>query len=86
MKTIISLLVAAVFAMPAMAADAPATPETKKVCVMQKDAKTGKEKEVCKTIKIHKKHEGTKVPDKAPAKTPPKKEDKKPAKKDEKKN
>lgn len=36
-------------------------PKTKKACVMQKDAKTGKEKEVCKTIKVHKKHEGTKV-------------------------
>lgn len=41
-----------------------AEPETKRVCVMQKDAKTGKEKEVCKTVKIHKKLEGTKVPEK----------------------
>lgn len=41
-----------------------AEPETKRVCVMQKDAKTGKEKEVCKQVKIHKKLEGTKVPDK----------------------
>jgi hypothetical protein len=41
-----------------------AEPETKKVCVMQKDAKTGKEKEVCKNVKIHKKLEGTKVPEK----------------------
>ena len=38
--------------------------ETKKVCVMQKDAKTGKEKEVCKDVKQHKKLEGTKVPEK----------------------
>ena len=38
--------------------------ETKKACVMQKDAKTGKEKEVCKEIKVHKKLEGTKVPEK----------------------
>ena len=38
--------------------------ETKKVCVMQKDAKTGKDKEVCKTVKVHKKLEGTKIPDK----------------------
>lgn len=38
--------------------------DTKKVCVDQKDAKTGKSKEVCKTIKVHKKLEGTKVPDK----------------------
>jgi hypothetical protein len=30
---------------------------TKKECVKQKDAKTGKEKEVCKTIKVHKKLE-----------------------------
>ena len=41
-----------------------AEPETKRVCVMQKDAKTGKEKEVCKEVKIHKKLEGTKVPEK----------------------
>ena len=38
--------------------------ETKKVCVEQKDAKTGKTKEVCKEVKQHKKLEGTKVPDK----------------------
>lgn len=42
----------------------PAKPETKKVCVTQKDAKTGKDKEVCKNVKVHKKHEGTKVPPK----------------------
>jgi azurin len=45
--------------MPALAAEE--APKTKKACVMQKDAKTGKEKEVCKTVKVHKKHEGTKV-------------------------
>jgi hypothetical protein len=38
--------------------------ETKKACVMQKDAKTGKEKEVCKEIKVHKKLDGTAVPEK----------------------
>jgi len=38
--------------------------ETKKSCVMQKDQKTGKEKEVCKEIKVHKKLDGTKVPEK----------------------
>lgn len=59
-------------ALPVQAAD-DAKPETKRVCVMQKDAKTGKDKEVCRTIKIHKKHEGTKVPDKAPAKKDEKK-------------
>jgi hypothetical protein len=36
--------------------------ETKRACVMQKDQKTGKEREVCKTIKVHKKLEGTPVP------------------------
>jgi hypothetical protein len=34
-----------------------ASGETKKSCVTQKDAKTGKEKEVCKNIKVHKKLE-----------------------------
>jgi hypothetical protein len=43
---------------PAMAS------ETKKVCVEQKDQKTGKMKEVCKEVKVHKKLEGTKVPEK----------------------
>lgn len=38
--------------------------ETKKVCVKQMDAKTKKEREVCKNVKIHKKLEGTKVPEK----------------------
>ena len=38
--------------------------ETKKACVIQKDQKTGKEKEVCKEIKVHKKLEGTAVPEK----------------------
>ena len=38
--------------------------ETKKACVTQKDPKTGKDKEVCKEIKVHKKLEGTKVPEK----------------------
>lgn len=38
--------------------------ETKKACVTQKDPKTGKEKEVCKEIKVHKKLDGTPVPEK----------------------
>ena len=38
--------------------------EEKKVCVKELDAKTKKEKEVCKTIKVHKKLEGTTIPDK----------------------
>jgi Na+-transporting methylmalonyl-CoA/oxaloacetate decarboxylase gamma subunit len=49
-------------------AEETAAPKTKRVCVDQKDPKTGKVKEVCKTIKIHKKFEGTKVPEKAPKK------------------
>ena len=41
-------------------AEAPANkPATKKACVKQLDPKTKKEKEVCKTIKIHKKLEVT---------------------------
>ena len=38
-------------------------PETKKACIKTTDAKTGKEVEKCKVVKIHEKHEGTKVPD-----------------------
>jgi hypothetical protein len=34
-------------------------PATKKACVKQLDPKTKKEKEVCKTIKVHKKLEVT---------------------------
>lgn len=37
--------------------------ETKKVCHAEKD-RTGKEKQVCREIKIHKKLDGTKVPPK----------------------
>jgi hypothetical protein len=37
--------------------------ETKKVCNKQKDSK-GKEVQVCKEIKVHKKLDGTKVPPK----------------------
>ena len=38
--------------------------EEKKVCVKELDSKTKREKEVCKTIKVHKKLEGTKIPEK----------------------
>jgi hypothetical protein len=44
------------------------TPKTKRVCVDQTNPKTGKVTPVCRTIKIHKKFEGTKVPEKAPKK------------------
>jgi hypothetical protein len=43
-------------------------PKTKKVCIKTTDAKTGKEVEKCKTVTLHEKHEGTKVPEKAPKK------------------
>ena len=55
-------VVAAIFAVnvnnPAFAA------ETKRVCVEQTDPKTKKPKQVCRDVKVHKKLEGTKVPDK----------------------
>lgn len=35
--------------------------ETKKVCHAEKD-KTGKEKQVCREVRVHKKLDGTKVP------------------------
>ena len=59
MKSIL-LVLALAFA----ATSALAEVEKKKVCVMQKDPKTNKEKEVCKDVKQHKKLEGTKVPEK----------------------
>jgi hypothetical protein len=59
MKYILAMMIG-LFATTAVYAEA----ETKKVCVKQKDAKTGKDKEVCKTVKVHKKLEGTKIPDK----------------------
>lgn len=73
MKALMALFLTAAFAMPALAADE--APKTKRACVMQKDAKTGKEKEVCKEIKVHKKHEGTKPED--AKKADPKKVEKK---------
>lgn len=43
---------------------ASAATETKKVCVEQKNQKTGKTSNVCKVIKIHKKLEVAPVPEK----------------------
>ena len=43
-------------------------PKTKKVCIKTTDPKTGKEVEKCRVTKIHEKHEGTVVPEKAPKK------------------
>jgi hypothetical protein len=54
MKTLLTLI-AVVFATSTLAAG-----ETKRVC--RPDPKTNKE--VCKNIKVHKKVEGTKVPEK----------------------
>ena len=61
MKKLLALLtlaLAASFTLPAFAGG-----EEKKVCETKVDPKTKKEKEVCKTIKVHKKVEGDKVPD-----------------------
>lgn len=75
MKKVLALLVAGLLASSlAYANHEPGheAPKTKKVCVDIQgkdgkpviDAKTKKPKQDCKTIKIHKKHEGTKIPDK----------------------
>jgi hypothetical protein len=58
---IISMILFLLFAPLSMAAFAA---ETQKVCVKEFDNKTKKEKEVCKTIKVHKKLEGTVIPPK----------------------
>jgi hypothetical protein len=66
MKAFILALTLA-FAVPAYAAENN-KPETKRVCkdVVQNGKvvknKDGSTKQECRTIKIHKKHEGTKVP------------------------
>lgn len=63
MKKILAVLLVA------FATTATAAPEIKEVCKDKKDAKgqvvkgkDGKPVQVCKKIKVHKKHEGTKVP------------------------
>jgi hypothetical protein len=50
MKNLIAVALVGVFAV-----GVAQSAETKKVCVKQTDPKTKKEKEVCKTIKVHKK-------------------------------
>ncbi len=55
MKTLIAILVFVPLVLFAA--------ETKKVCNKQKDNK-GKEVQVCKEVKVHKKLDGTKVPPK----------------------
>lgn len=57
-------LITAALALSLLAPPALFAAETKKVCVEQTDPKTKKPKQVCKDVKVHKKLEGTKVPDK----------------------
>lgn len=70
MKEIVSIIFVAGLALPVYA-DSSKPAETKKVCMDQKDSsgnvvknKDGTTKQVCKEVKVHQKHEGTKVPDK----------------------
>jgi hypothetical protein len=66
-KLLASMFIAAgLLTTPAMAEEKK--PETKKVCIKTTDAKTQKEVEKCRVVKIHEKHEGTPVPEKAPKK------------------
>ena len=72
MKTIIFVAgLALAMSFPSYAAE-DTKPETKKVCVDVQgkdgkpviDPKTKKPKQNCKEVKVHKKHEGTAVPEK----------------------
>lgn len=82
MKTLITAIVIATFTLTSPAfAEAP---KTKQVCndVKGKDGKVvknkdGSNKQTCRTVKIHKKYEGTEVPTKPPAKPAAKPADKK---------
>ena len=66
-KLLASMFIAAgLLTTPAMAEEKK--PETKRVCIKTTDAKTQKEVEKCRVVKIHEKHEGTPVPEKAPKK------------------
>lgn len=67
-KEIISIMFAMGLAFPVYAD--PPKQETKKVCMDVKDKegkpvknKDGSNKQDCREVKIHQKHEGTKVPD-----------------------
>lgn len=63
MKTILTIILSAACVIPTYATQEIAKPKTKQVCVITIDAKTKQEVKKCKTIKIHKKHEGTAIPD-----------------------
>lgn len=58
MKQIVLTLAFVLFGAPLFAAD------VQKVCTEQTDQKTKKTRQVCKEIKVHKKLEGTAVPEK----------------------
>jgi|694.fasta_scaffold25510_3 uncharacterized lipoprotein YehR (DUF1307 family) len=72
MKKLVALVFASVLSLAALtacakeeaAAPAVEAPKTKQVCIDTK-GKDGKVVKQCKTVKIHKKFEGTKVPEKA---------------------
>jgi hypothetical protein len=64
MKKEFAVLGMVLFLLFASLTNAAFAAEEKKVCVKEFDNKTKKEKEVCKTIKVHKKLEGTKIPEK----------------------
>lgn len=65
MKKIIATISLCIFSLTSVACvEEKKEPQTKKVCIMQKDAKTGKDKEVCREMKIHQKLDGQKVPQK----------------------
>ena len=64
MRKELTLLLMFLFLLLAPLSQGAFAAEEKKVCVKELDNKTKKEKEVCKTIKVHKKLEGTKIPEK----------------------
>lgn len=71
MSKLIALLIAAAVTMPAFAAEEKAAPATRTVCVDVQgkdgkpviDPKTKQPKQDCKKVKVHQKHEGTKIED-----------------------
>ena len=74
MKTLLTALAIVTFSLMSQPAFAEA-PKNKQVCsdVKGKDGKVvknkdGSDKQTCRTVKIHKKYEGTEVPAKPPAK------------------
>lgn len=52
-----------VYAADEKPAVASTEPQSKKICVDVLDNKTNKKVNKCRTMKVHKKHEGTKVPE-----------------------